>query len=216
MLIRHRNSEPSVDSSAFVAPTAVLAGRVRVGPRSRIMYGAVLDSEGSRIEIGECTIICENAVLRATASGDKEYPVVIGDHVFISPHSTLLGCTVEPCCYIATGATVLQGATVRSGAVVAVGSLVHAMAVVPKEYFVPPNTIAIGDPIKLYSASDKEALAEAIRSIGFAKIAFGVEKSWEDRLQRYREIAEVRSKEFAAHFDDVILSEKTSSKKSKK
>ncbi len=215
MLIRHRDSEPEVDPSAFLAPTAVLAGRVKVGPKSRIMYGAILDSEGSRIEIGEYTIICENAVLRATASGDKEYPVVIGDHVFIGPHTTLLGCTIEACCYMATGTTVLQGAIVHSGAVVAVGSLVHALAVVPSEYFIPPNTIAIGDPIKLYSPADKEALADAIRSIGFAKIAFGVETSWEDRLRRYREIAEVRSKEFGAHFDDLILREITSSKKSK-
>lgn len=215
MLIRHRDSEPEVDPSAFLAPTAVLAGRVKVGPKSRIMYGAILDSEGSRIEIGECTIICENAVLRATASGDKEYPVVIGDHVFIGPHTTLLGCSIEACCYMATGTTVLQGATVHSGAVVAVGSLVHALAVVPSEYFIPPNTIAIGDPIKLHSPAEKEALADAIRSIGFAKIAFGVETSWEDRLRRYREIAEVRSKEFGAHFDDLILREITSSKKSK-
>jgi carbonic anhydrase/acetyltransferase-like protein (isoleucine patch superfamily) len=213
MLIRHRSSEPVVDPSAFVAPTAVLVGRVQVGPRSRIMYGAILDSEGSRIEIGECAVICENAVLRATASGDKEHPVVIGNHVFIGPHATLLGCTIESCCYIATGATVLQGAIVHSGAVVAVGSLVHAMAAVPNEYFIPPNTIAIGDPIKLYSSADKEALAEAIKSIGFAKIAFGVETSWKNRLQRYKEIAEVRSKEFGAHLDDIILHESTSSKK---
>ncbi len=215
MLVRHRGFEPLVDPSAFVAPTAVLVGRVRVGPRSRIMYGAILDSEGSRIEIGECTVICENAVLRATASGDEEYPVIIGNHVFIGPHATLLGCTIESCCYIATGATVLQGATALSGVVVAVGSLVHAMAVVPNDYFIPPNTVAIGDPIKLYGSGDKEALADAIKSIGFAKVAFGVETSWEDRLKRYQEIAEVRSKEFGAHLDDVILHESTLSKKSK-
>ena len=44
MLIRHRGVEPIVDASAFVAPTAVLVGRVSVDPRARVMYGAVLDS----------------------------------------------------------------------------------------------------------------------------------------------------------------------------
>ena len=205
MLVKHRGFEPMVDSSVFVAPTAALVGRVRVGPRSRIMYGAVLDSEASRIEIGECTVICENAVLRATTSGDVDHPVLIGDHVFVSPHSALLGCTVEPCSYIATGATVLQGATVRSGAVVAVGTLVHANTVVPGEFFIPPNTIAIGDPIKLYSPSEKEALDNAIKSTEFAKTAFGIEIQWEDRLLRYKQATEVRSKEFESHFDDVIL-----------
>jgi carbonic anhydrase/acetyltransferase-like protein (isoleucine patch superfamily) len=205
MLVKHRGFEPVVDSSAFVAPTAVLAGNVRVGSRSRIMYGAVLDSEGSRVEIGECTIICENAVLRATACGNTEYPVHVGDHVFISPHATLLGCTVEPCSYIATGATVLQGAIVHSGAAVAVGALVHAKTVVPSGFFVPPNTIAIGDPVKLYSPDEKEALADVIKSVGFAKIAFGAEAQWEDRLSRYKQATEVRSKEFESHFDDVVL-----------
>jgi carbonic anhydrase/acetyltransferase-like protein (isoleucine patch superfamily) len=205
MFIRHRGFEPMVDSSVFVAPTAVIVGRVHVGRRSRIMYGAILDSEGSKIEIGECTIICENAVLRATASGDVDHPVLVGDHVFISPHATLLGCTVEACSYIATGATVLQGATVHSGVVVAVGALVHANTVIPGEFFVPPNTIAIGDPVKLYSPDEKEALAHAIKSLGFAKTAFGVEAQWEDRLLRYKQSTEVRSKEFESHFDDDIL-----------
>ncbi len=205
MLIKHRGLKPQVDSSVFVAPTAVLVGNVAVTKDTRVMYGAVVDSEGSRIEIGECTIVCENAVLRATASGNGEHPVLIGDHVFIGPHATLLGCRVEPCSYIATGATVLHGAVIHSGAVVAVGALVHANSVVPGGFFVPPNTVAIGDPIKIYSSDEKEALAEAIKSIGFVKIAFGIEAAWEDRISRYRQTTEVRSKEFGSHFDDSIL-----------
>lgn len=48
MRIKSRGREPVVDTSAFVAPTAVLVGGVRVGADCRVMYGAVLDSEGSR------------------------------------------------------------------------------------------------------------------------------------------------------------------------
>ena len=54
MLVRHRGHDPAVDPSAFVAPTATLVGDVRVGPRARVMYGAVLDAEASRVEVGEC------------------------------------------------------------------------------------------------------------------------------------------------------------------
>lgn len=194
-----------MDPSAFVAPTAALVGRVRVGPRSRIMYGAVLDSEASYVEVGECAVICENAVLRATAAGHGEHPVIVGDHVFISPHATLLGCTVEPSSYVATGATVLQGAVIGSGAAIAVGAVVHARTVVPGEFFVPPNTIAVGDPVRLYSPDEKEPLAEAIKAIGFARQAFGVGAEWEDRKTRYKQATEVRSEEFESHFDDVIL-----------
>ncbi len=205
MRIRHRDVAPEVDPSAYVAPTAALVGRVRVGPRARVMYGAVLDSEGSRLEVGECAIICENAVLRATAVGDTDHPVLVADHAFVGPHATLLGCTVESCAYIATGGTVLHGATVRAGAVVAVGALVHAGTVVPSEFFVPPNTIAVGDPVRLYSPDQKEELAQAIRAVGFAKAAFGIDMAWEDRLARYRAIAEVRSDEFASHRGDAVV-----------
>jgi carbonic anhydrase/acetyltransferase-like protein (isoleucine patch superfamily) len=204
MLIRNRGVEPTVDASAFVAPTAVLVGRVSIGPRARIMYGAVLDSEASKVELGATAIVCENAVLRATSVGGADLPVVVGDHAFVGPHATLLGCAVESACYVATGATVLQGATVGSGAVVAVGALVHANAKVPSEFFVPPNTIAVGDPLRVYEPGD-EGLPEAIRSANFAQTAFGVRTAWENRTQRYKETAEVRAEEFASHLDDTIL-----------
>ena len=58
MLISHRGAEPTVDASAFVAPTAVLVGRISVGRRARVMYGAVLDSEASRVEVGATAIVC--------------------------------------------------------------------------------------------------------------------------------------------------------------
>ncbi len=205
IIIKHRGFEPKFDSSVFVAPTAAVIGNISIKKDSRIMYGAVLDSEGSKIEIGECSIICENAVLRATASGDREYPVIIGDHVFVSPQSTLIGCKVESNSYIATGATILQGAIVQSGAAVAVGAFVHANTVVPANSFIPPNNIAIGDPIKIYRPKDQEALTKAIKSIEFAKVAFNVDTKWENRFERYRQATMVRSKEFENHFNDEII-----------
>jgi carbonic anhydrase/acetyltransferase-like protein (isoleucine patch superfamily) len=205
MLLRHRGRDPVVDPSAFIAPNATLVGDVRVGPRARLMYGAVLDAEGSRIEVGECAIVCEQAVLRATAAGGAERAVVLADHAFVGPHATLLGCRVDRCAYLATGVTVLHGARVGAGGSVAVGALVHAGAVVPDEFFVPPNMVAVGDPVRLLPPDDPEALGEAVRSTGFARLAFGVDAAWEDRIARYERIAEVRSAEFAAHAGDTAL-----------
>jgi carbonic anhydrase/acetyltransferase-like protein (isoleucine patch superfamily) len=169
------------------------------------MYGSVLDSEGSEINIGDCTVICENAVLRATAAGNKKFPVKVGDNVFISPQATLIGCQVQSYSYIATGATVLQGAVIQSGAAIAVGAFVHANTVIPPEIFIPPNNVAIGDPMKLYSPDDKDGLAKAIKSIEFAKTAFNINAKWENRKERYKQATEVRSKEFKSHFDDEIV-----------
>jgi len=207
MLIRHRKATPEVDASAFVAPTAVLIGRVRVDARARILYGAILDSEGSAVEVGTSSIVSENAVLRATAAGAAAAPVILGDHVFVGPHATLLGCTVEPCSFLATGVTVLQGATIKTGGVVGVGALVHAGTVIPPEFFVPPNAVAIGDPVTLYGPDDGEALLAAIKSLGFSNTAFGVDVASRDRASIYRDVTEVRSEEYSAHFDDVVLND---------
>lgn len=205
MLIRHRGIEPTVDPSAFVAPTATLVGDVRVGPRARVMYGAVLDAEGSYVEVGEACVISEQAVLRATAVGAAPRPVILGDHVFVGPHTTLLGCHVDRCCYLAAGATVLHGARLGAGAVVAVGALAHAGAVLASEMFLPPMTIAVGDPARILTTDRPDEVADAIKTVNFAAAAFGVEQEWTDRISRYERMAEVRVEEYAAHADDEIL-----------
>ncbi|MEU1275094.1 acyltransferase [Streptomyces sp. NPDC005799] len=203
ILIEHRGHAPQVHPTAYVAPNATLVGDVRVGPRARVMYGAVLDAEGSRIDIGEASVICENAVLRASAvAGDQ--PVLLGDHVFVGPHATLLGCEVVRCAYLATSATVLQGARLGAGVVVAVGALVHARAVLPDEFFVPPHTLALDDPARVLAPGDP-GVAEAVARVGFAQVAFGVDAAWTDRIRRYERVAEIRVAEFGAHAEDRML-----------
>lgn len=196
-----------MDSSAYIAPTAVLAGRVRVGPRSRVLYGAVLDAEGSTIDIGECTIVSENTVIRVTSGEGRRFPVKIGEHVLIGPHATLLGCTIEPTTYVAAGAAVLQGSVVRSGSVVGVGAVVHAEAVIPHGMFLPPNTIAIGDPATLYSPDEKVTLASYIKMLRFGGVVPGADSA-EARISMLIRATEVRSAEYESHFDDVVLEEK--------
>lgn len=206
MLIRHRNAEPTVDPTAWVAPNATLVGDVRVGPGARILYGAVLDAEGSRVEVGENAIVSEHAVLRATAVTGTETAVTVGDHAFIGPHATVLGAMVGPCVYLAAQATVLHLARLGTGSCAAVGSLVHARTAVPDEFFVPPHSTAIGDPVLVLSADRADELADAIRDTAFADAAFGVRTEWTDRAARYRQVAEVRSAEYAAHAEDTVVS----------
>ncbi len=52
MKIQHVKMSPSVHPEAYVAPTAVLSGEVRVGRGSCIMHGAVVAAEGGAVEIG--------------------------------------------------------------------------------------------------------------------------------------------------------------------
>ncbi|MBW2412842.1 MAG: acyltransferase [Deltaproteobacteria bacterium] len=205
MIIKHRGVEPRLDESVFVAPTAVICGDVTLGSQARVMYGAVINSEASAVSVGMCCIICENAVIRATHVEDIDHPVRIGEHVFISPHATLLGCQVASHAYIATGATVLQGAKVGKGAVVAVGALVHAGTNIPDGFFLAPNCVAIGNPAAIYGPGDQDAVVNAIKSIAFTKTAFGVMPLPEDRVTTMARVTEIRSREFESHFSDIVI-----------
>ena len=66
MLIDHEGRRPRVHPSAYVAPTAVLCGDIRVGPDCRVLFGAVLTDDGGPVELGESSIVMETAVLRGT------------------------------------------------------------------------------------------------------------------------------------------------------
>ena len=205
MIIKHRGIEPQIDPKAYVAPTATIVGDVKIGAKTKIMFGAIINSEGSKIDIGDDTIISENAVIRATAEGNKDHSVKIGDNVFIGPHTTILGANIEPCSYIATTATILQGAKISSGSVVTVGALIHADTIIPENFFVPPNMIAVGDPVQLFSSNHKEEIGKAIMSVGFANIAFNIDVAGKSRAEIYKEATLVRSREYEAHFEDKII-----------
>src|SRR5258708_1682332 len=65
LFVEHRLKTPQVSESAYIAPTAVLAGDVTVGPHSRVLFGAVITAEGGPVEIGRNCVVMEHAVVRA-------------------------------------------------------------------------------------------------------------------------------------------------------
>jgi carbonic anhydrase/acetyltransferase-like protein (isoleucine patch superfamily) len=87
VLIEHRGSVPQVHPSAYVAPTAVICGAVRIGPETRVLFGAVLTAEDGRISVGARSIVMENAVIR----GRAQHPAIIGDDVLVGPHAHVNG-----------------------------------------------------------------------------------------------------------------------------
>jgi gamma-carbonic anhydrase len=84
VLIEHRGHAPQIDPSAYVAPTAVICGAVRVGPDARILFGAVLTAEDGEVSVGARTVVMENALIR----GRARHAAIIGDDVLVGPHAT--------------------------------------------------------------------------------------------------------------------------------
>jgi carbonic anhydrase/acetyltransferase-like protein (isoleucine patch superfamily) len=52
MLLEHDGKRPRIHESAYVAPTAVVCGDVTIGENCRVLFGAVIVSEGGPVTIG--------------------------------------------------------------------------------------------------------------------------------------------------------------------
>ena len=141
-------ASPDVDEDAWVAPTGLLVGRVRLGAASSVWYGAVLRADGDEIRVGAGSNVQDNCVLHA----DPGFPVSIGDGVVVGHGAVVHGCTVEDGVLVGMGSTVLNG--VRIGA----GSLVAAGAVLLEGTQVPPGSMVAGVPAKVRRpVTDEEA-----------------------------------------------------------
>ena len=138
-----------IDETAFVAPTATILGRVSIGARSSIWYGAVLRGDIDTITIGEETSIQDNAVVHV----DAGVPARIGNRVTVGHGAIIHGATVEDDALIGIGAIVLNRARIGEGAVVGAGALV------PEGMEVPPHTLALGVPARVVKEVSPELAA---------------------------------------------------------
>jgi len=129
-------SAPSVHPEAWIAPGAVVVGRVTVGRAANIWYGAVLRADDDEIVIGpECNVqdLCCLHV-------DAGEPVHLAERVSLGHHATVHGARVEAGALIGIGAVVLGQAEVGAGALVAAGTLVRPGT------RVPPGVLFAGVP----------------------------------------------------------------------
>jgi gamma-carbonic anhydrase len=197
MLIEHEGRRPRVADSAYVAPTAVLCGDVRVGADSRILFGAVLTAETGTIEVGERCIVMENALLR----GRESHPVVIGDHVLVGPHAHINGARIEREVFLATGVSVFPGAQIERGSEIRINAVVHVNSRIEPNTTVPIGWIAVGDPAQLFAPEAHERLWRVQEAMDFPGTVFGLsreEASMERVCARYAE-------RFGRHRGDRVL-----------
>ena len=127
---------PTVDPSAFIAPNAVLIGKVRVGAQTSVWFNSILRGDINYIEVGDRTNIQDGCMLHVT----HEDPVVVGEEVTVGHGVILHGSTVESGCLVAMGAIILDGARVGTGSLVAAGALITPGMHVPK------NSLVMGVP----------------------------------------------------------------------
>jgi carbonic anhydrase/acetyltransferase-like protein (isoleucine patch superfamily) len=149
LIIEHRGFVPQISASAFIAPTAIIVGDVRIGERASIWFGAVLRAEGGTIRIEDGVAVEDNAVIHA----DEGDITILGKGATVGHGAMLDGCTIGPHAQIGGNAVVLHGACVGEGAILASGSVVVAGGRIEDNSFAI-GAPAIGDDAARHSPAD--------------------------------------------------------------
>lgn len=154
---------PQLDDSAYLAPTAIVVGDVKMGPRSSLWHCAVIRADTTAITIGADSNIQDCSACHA----DPGFPLTVGARVSVGHNVVLHGCTIEDDVLIGMSSTVMNGAVVGSGSIVGAGALVTQGTVIP------PNSMVLGSPAKVVretTSAERE----------------GIDRNWKayaDRLQ---------------------------------
>ncbi len=151
---------PDLSQAAFVAPGAVVIGRVTVAEGASIWYGAVVRGDVEQIAIGAHSNVQDGAILH----GDPGEPTVLEDYVTVGHRAVIHSARIGRGSLIGIGAVVLNGVTVGEGSIVGAGS------VVTKD--VPDRSLVIGVPAKvLRSVSEEEAADLIVHAQRYEKLA---------------------------------------------
>lgn len=149
------DDEPDIHETAYVAPDAVVIGRVTIGPEASVWPGAVLRGDHGTITVGARTSVQDGTVVHCTA----RYPTVIGADCVVGHNAHLEGCVVEDGCLIGSGSVTLNRV------VVGAGSIVAAAALVPEGFVVPPGSLVAGVPATIKrSGVDSRGTERSVRT----------------------------------------------------
>lgn len=138
MTEKFMDSLPEIASGAWVHPSAVVIGKVRIADGVSVWPGAVVRGDVDSIEIGAGTNIQDVAVLHP----NQGKPVLLGENITVGHSAIIHGSVIGSHCLIGMGSVVID-CEVGEYSVVAAG------AVVPPGAKIPPRSMVMGTPGKV-------------------------------------------------------------------
>jgi carbonic anhydrase/acetyltransferase-like protein (isoleucine patch superfamily) len=142
------------DGQYWIAPDAVLIGKVRIEPDASVWFGSVLRGDNELIHIGEGTNIQDRCVLHT----DMGFPLTVEAGCTIGHGAILHGCTIASNTLVGMGAVVLNGARVGRNCIIG------AHALIGEGKIIPDNVLVVGAPgriIRQLGDTEAEMLREA-------------------------------------------------------
>jgi carbonic anhydrase/acetyltransferase-like protein (isoleucine patch superfamily) len=135
---------PRIHPEAWIAPSAILTGKIEIGPGVSVWHNAVARAECQWIRIGRLTNIQDFVMIHV----GYDDPTRIGDFCSITHHATVHGCSIGDACLVGPNAVIMDGAEIGAGSIVAGG------AFVPERRIFPPHSIIAGVPAKQIGERD--------------------------------------------------------------
>ena len=140
---------------AYVAPTALLSGDVRVADDAGVYFGCLLQAGGARVTIGPRANVQDNSLL-VTGAGRGD--IRIGADVTIGHNVRMGAATIEDAALIGMGSQLADGVVVEAGGCVGARALVEAGTIVKAGW------IWAGRPARAFRSvkpEEREAFAQA-------------------------------------------------------
>jgi carbonic anhydrase/acetyltransferase-like protein (isoleucine patch superfamily) len=132
------------DGEYWIAPNAVVIGKVVLKRGASIWFGAVLRGDNETIEVGENSNVQDVAVLHT----DPGSPLTLGSNVTVGHMAMLHGCSVGDNSLIGMGAVVLNNARIGRNCLIGAGALI------PEGREIPDNALVMGAPGKVVRTLD--------------------------------------------------------------
>ena len=139
MIYNLGKQQADIADDAFIAPSAVVIGDVKLHPEASIWFGAVLRGDIETITIGRGSNIQDGTVCHT----DPNNPCTIGDFVTVGHMAMLHGCTIGDGSLIGIGATMMNGSAVGKECIVGA----HALVTEGKKF--PDGVVIMGAPAKV-------------------------------------------------------------------
>lgn len=135
---------PTIEPSAYVAPSAQVIGNVDLREGSSIWFNAVLRGDNELITIGEDTNVQDGSIIHT----DPGFPLTLGKGVTIGHKVMLHGCEIGDFSLVGINAVVLNGAKIGKYCIIG------ANALVTENMEIPDFSMVIGSPGKVVKTLD--------------------------------------------------------------
>jgi carbonic anhydrase/acetyltransferase-like protein (isoleucine patch superfamily) len=130
---------PEINADSWVAPNAIIIGKVKLEKNSSIWFNAVLRGDIEEIVIGENSNIQDGSVLHT----DPGCSLTVGKGVTVGHMVMLHGCEISDDTLIGIGSTILNKAKIGKNCIIGANTLITENKVIPD------NSLVLGSPGKV-------------------------------------------------------------------